>query len=89
MSENPESDEFEDDDGAPIDAGEGVDVDRVLRDLDRGKKRGQKMPEPPWRRLERLREEKRFAELTSDFDDYDVGTNEDRQRRKARRNVQS
>ena len=89
MSEKPESDEFEDEVDEQIDAGDGVDVDRVLRDLDKGKKRGQKLPEPPWRRLERLREDKRFAELTRDFDDYDVGTDEDRQRRKARRNVQS
>jgi hypothetical protein len=28
--------------------------------------------DPAWRKLERLREEKHTAELTSDFDDYDI-----------------
>ncbi len=28
--------------------------------------------EPAWRKLERIREEKRTAGLLSDFDDYDV-----------------
>lgn len=74
MSEKPESDELED--GEADDAledTEDVDVDRVIRDLELTRRRGQKAGEPAWRRLERLREEKHTAELTSDFDDYDVG----------------
>ena len=31
------------------------------------------MGDPAWRRLERLREDKHFAELISDFEDYDIG----------------
>jgi hypothetical protein len=31
------------------------------------------MGDPAWRRLERMLEEKRTAELTSDFDDYNIG----------------
>lgn len=74
MSEKPESDELEDGeaDDALEDA-EDVDLDRVIRDLDLAKRRGQKHGEPAWRRLERLLEEKHTAELTSDFDDYDIG----------------
>ena len=74
MNEKPESDDFEDDD-EPTDVigTDDVDVDRVLRDMDQAKRRGQKMGDPIWRRLERMREEKLTAELTSDFEDYDIG----------------
>jgi hypothetical protein len=45
-----------------------------MRDIDSARRRGaQKGVDPAWRRLERLREDKRTAELTSDFDDYDLG----------------
>jgi hypothetical protein len=40
--------------------------------LDAAKKRGQKLGDPAWRRLERRLEDKNTAELTSDFDDYDI-----------------
>jgi hypothetical protein len=74
MSEKPESDEFEDDEDDALDeVADDVDVDRVIRDLDVAKKRGIKVADPAWRRLERLREEKRTAELVSDFEDYDIG----------------
>lgn len=78
MSEKPESDDFEEDEveDAP-ETNEYVDVDRVMRDMDQARRRGQKMGDPAWRRLERLREEKRTAELTSDFDDYDIGDIDD------------
>ncbi len=74
MSEKPESDEFEDDesDEATVEDAD-VDLDQVNKELDLAKKRGQKAGDPAWRRLERLREEKYTAELTSDFDDYDIG----------------
>jgi hypothetical protein len=78
MSEKPESDEFEEDEveDAP-ETSEYVDVDRVMRDMDQARRRGQKMGDPAWRRLERMLEEKRTAELTSDFDDYDIGDIDD------------
>lgn len=74
MSEKPESDDFEEDEveDAP-ETSEYVDVDRVMRDMDQARRRGQKVGDPAWRRLERMLEEKRTAELTSDFDDYDIG----------------
>jgi hypothetical protein len=78
MSEKPESDEFEEDEVEDTaDAGEYVDVDRVMRDMDQARRRGQKLGDPAWRRLERLQEEKRTAELTSDFDDYDIGADDE------------
>lgn len=73
MSEKPESDEFEDDEPTDVIGTEDIDVDRVMRDMDMAKKRGQKLGDPVWRRLERMREDKRTAELTSDFEDYDIG----------------
>jgi hypothetical protein len=71
MSEKPESDEFEDEDPEePVSGEDGdVDLDQVIKDLDLAKRRGQKAGDPAWRRLEKLLEEKRTAELTSDFDD--------------------
>ncbi|HEV7136446.1 MAG TPA: hypothetical protein VGN43_07420 [Steroidobacteraceae bacterium] len=89
MSEKSESDEFEseEDDEPAVEEGD-VDLDQVIKDLDLAKRRGQRAGEPSWRRLERLLEEKRTAELTSDFEDYDVGggdedaTEADKPRRK-------
>lgn len=73
MSEKPESDEFEDED-ADVPLGEDVeDLDRAIKDLDLTKRHGPKSGDPAWRRLEKLLEEKHTAELTSDFDDYDIG----------------
>jgi hypothetical protein len=74
MSEKSESDEFEseEDDEPVIEEGD-VDLDQVIKDLDLAKRRGQRAGDPAWRRLERLLEEKRTAELTSDFEDYEVG----------------
>lgn len=74
MSEKPESDEFEDE-GAdePVSEEADVDLDQVIKDLDLAKRRSVKNVDPAWRRLEKLLEAKRTAELTSDFDDYDIG----------------
>ena len=78
MSEKPESDEFEDEEAAEPAAEEAdVDLDQVNKDLDLAKRRGQKTGEPAWRRLERMLEDKRTAELTSDFEDYDIGADDD------------
>jgi hypothetical protein len=77
MSEKPESDEFEDEDAdEPVSEDGDVDLDQVIKDLDLAKRRGVRNGDPAWRRLEKLLEEKRTAELTSDFDDYDIGDHE-------------
>lgn len=74
MSEKPESDEFEDEEVDEPVIGEGdVDLDQVIKDLDLAKRRAQKTGDPAWRRLERMLEDKRTAELTSDFEDYEIG----------------
>lgn len=73
MSEKPESDEFEDEDAGET-AGEDVeDLDQVIKDLDLAKRRAPRSGDPAWRRLEKLLEERHTAELTSDFNDYDIG----------------
>ncbi len=86
MSEKSESDEFEseEDDEPVIEEGD-VDLDQVIKDLDLAKRRGQRAGDPAWRRLERLLEEKRTAELTSDFEDYDVGGEDDEEPGKPRK----
>jgi hypothetical protein len=88
MNEKPEADEFDDEEADEIlETGDDVDVDRVIRDLDQARRRsgGPRHGDPAWRRLERMREDKHTAELTSDFDDYDIGLDDGvRPRRKAR-----
>jgi hypothetical protein len=74
MSEKPESDEFEDEEPAePVPGSEDVDLDQVTKDLDMAKRRGQKLGDPAWRRLERLREQKQTEEMTRDLEDLDIG----------------
>jgi hypothetical protein len=78
MSEKPESDEFEEEDAedaAP--GGDEVDVDHIMRDVESQRRRAPKGTEPTWRRLERVMEERRTAELLSDFDDYKIGDADD------------
>lgn len=75
MTEKPESEEFEEEDAedaAP--GGDDVDVDHIMRDVDSQRRRAPKGAEPAWRRLERVMEERRTAELMSDFDDYEIGS---------------
>jgi hypothetical protein len=77
MSEKPEE-EFEDEEAdEPVVGDTDVDLDQVNKELDMAKRRGQKVGDPAWRRLERLLEDKRTAELTSDFEDYDIGVDND------------
>ena len=73
MSEKPESDEFEEEDGEGPDGGGDEDVEHIIRDVESQRRRGPKGGEPAWRRLERVMEERRTAELLSDFDDYEIG----------------
>src|SRR5260370_20719147 len=78
MSEKPESDEFEEEDAedaAP--GGDEVDVDHIMRDVESQRRRAPKGAEPAWRRLERVMEERRTAELMSDFDDYEIADADD------------
>ncbi|HTV80600.1 MAG TPA: hypothetical protein VMF03_20275 [Steroidobacteraceae bacterium] len=85
MSEKAESEEFEGEEiDEPAVEEADVDLDQVIKDLDLAKKRAQKSGEPPWRRLERMREDKLTAELTSDFDDYDIGDDSRKAARKPR-----
>jgi hypothetical protein len=73
MSEKPESDEFEEEDAEdPAPGGDDVDVDHIMRDVESQRRRAPKGAEPAWRRLERVMEERRTAELMSDFDDYQI-----------------
>ena len=44
-----------------------------MRDVESQRRRAPKGAEPAWRRLERVMEERRTAELLSDFDDYEIG----------------
>jgi hypothetical protein len=72
MNEKPESDEFEDDDDLPLEA-EDQDLNRATRELESaGRRDNSKGGVPALRRLELLQEQRRIAELTSDFDDYDL-----------------
>ena len=74
MSEKPESDEFEEEDAEDVaPGGDEVDVDHIMRDVESQRRRAPKGDEPAWRRLERVMEERRTAELMSDFDDYEIG----------------
>jgi hypothetical protein len=78
MGANPDSDEFDEDDGdeiAPED--EELDLARAIKDMDIAKRRGEKVGEPAWRRLEQRLEQRRTAEQISDFEDYDVGLPDD------------
>ena len=54
VNEKPESEEFdEDEEEVAFEATSEVDFDRLAKDLDAAKKRGQKLGDPAWRRLER------------------------------------
>ena len=86
MNEKSESEELEDEDAdEPVSEVEetDVDLDQVIKDLDLAKRRAQKAGDPAWRRLEKLLEDRRTAELTSDFDDYDIGEEEPEQAKRS------
>ena len=78
MGGNPDSDEFdedEEDEAGPEE--EELDLDRAIKDMEIAKRRSGKGVSPAWRRLEQRLEQKRTAELTSDFEDYDLDESED------------
>jgi hypothetical protein len=88
MSEKPKE-EFEDEEPDELEeAAEDLDVDQLMRDFDTRKRRGARAAaaaEPAWRKLERIREEKRTAGLLSDFEDYDIDESGEGGAKKARR----
>jgi len=74
MSGTTETEDFDDDDDVDeIVDDDGLDVDRVMKDMETAKRRAAKAGEPAWRRLERRMEQKLTAEQISDFEDYDIG----------------
>jgi hypothetical protein len=75
MSEKTESDEYDEEEAEePAEEAEAdLDVDHLIKDLESMKRRGPKVSDPAWRRLERYMEEKRTSEQLSDFDDYEIG----------------
>lgn len=78
MGGNPDSDEFdedEEDESGPEE--EELDLDRAIKDMEIAKRRSVKGASPAWRRLEQRLEQKRTADLISDFEDYDLEDGED------------
>ena len=74
MTGSQESEEFDADDEVDESVDDdGLDVDRVIKDMEIAKRRAAKGGEPAWRRLERRMEQQHTAELISDFEDYDIG----------------
>lgn len=88
MIEKQQADEFDDSDDEETLDGEGadeeVDLARLARDMDLARRRGSRPGIPAWRKLELLAEQKRTAELTSDFDDYDLDDAQPRRSTRAR-----
>jgi len=72
MGGNTDSDEFEEDDAEEVVGDDDLDLDRAIKDMEIAKRRSVKVGEPAWRRLEQRLEQKRTAELISDFEDYDI-----------------
>ncbi len=80
MNEEVEQEEFDDEDAEALleaDVEVDIELDQELRELERSRRKGAKNPDPAWRKLERLREERRTAELIMDFEDYDIGVDGD------------
>ena len=78
MSEKPDSEEFDEDDVDEVVENDDPQLERLLKTFDfQKRKSGPKPGEPAWRRLEKYMEQKRTAELLSDFDDYDIGETAD------------
>jgi hypothetical protein len=73
MSEKTESDEYDEEEAEEPAEEADLDVDHLIKDLESMKRRGPKVSDPAWRRLERYMEQKRTSEQLSDFDDYNIG----------------
>ncbi|MCC6632323.1 MAG: hypothetical protein IT482_09685 [Gammaproteobacteria bacterium] len=80
MGEKQETEDFDDADDEELEGGEEVDLVRLTRDLDTARRRGARNGMPALRKLELLAEQRRTAELTSDFDDYELDEPKHRKR---------
>jgi hypothetical protein len=75
MIEKREAEEFDaadDDDILESDGDDAADLVHLTGEMEHARKRSAKPGMPALRKLEMLAEQKRTAELTSDFDDYDL-----------------
>ena len=72
MSEKQEAEDFDEADEDELEGDEEVDLARLTKELDTARRRGASDGVPAWRKLELLAEQRRTAELTSDFDDYEI-----------------
>ncbi|MFO1504358.1 MAG: hypothetical protein U1F39_11175 [Steroidobacteraceae bacterium] len=72
MSEKQEAEDFDESDDEELEGDEEVDLARLSKELDMARRRGARNGVPAWRKLELLAEQRRTAELTSDFDDYEL-----------------
>jgi hypothetical protein len=73
MSEKQADEDFDEADvDATLDGDEEVDMARLSKDMDIVRRRGARHGMPALRKLELLAEQRRTAELTSDFEDYDL-----------------
>ena len=72
MSEKQEAEDFDESEDEELEGDEEVDLARLAKDMDIARRRGARNGIPALRRLELLAEQRRIAELTSDFDDYDI-----------------
>jgi len=78
MSEKNDTDDFDEEDAEEsVSDGDDSELDYLIRDVEKQRRKAAKGQEPPWRRLERVMEEKRTAELLSDFEDYDIGEDDE------------
>jgi hypothetical protein len=72
MSEKQEAEDFDESEDDELEVGEEVDLVRLTKDMDIVRRRGARSGVPAWRKLELLAEQRRTAELTSDFEDYEL-----------------
>lgn len=72
MGEKQEAEDFDESDDEELEGDEEVDLARLSKELDMARRRGARNGVPAWRKLELLAEQRRTAELTSDFDDYEL-----------------
>jgi hypothetical protein len=72
MSEKQEVEDFDESEDEELEGDEQVDLARLTKDMDIARRRGARNGVPALRKLELLAEQRRTAELTSDFDDYEL-----------------
>lgn len=71
MNEKQEDEDFDESDvDAVLEGDDEVDMARLSKDMDIARRRGTRNGMPALRKLELLAEQRRTAELLSDFEDY-------------------